>query len=450
MPHSPYTICLVKPSRLLLITFFLIGVVIHSHSQTFHLDKTTYQKGEKISVHFDRADSLSGKAWIGIVPAHVTHGSEERNDRYDIVYRFIEDHPNGNMTFYAPSYGTSWDIRFNSNDRGNQEYSYETIYIDSTSEETSLTEELAIWNVPAIGIGYIEGGELSEIKVLGHTHKTQKAPFNTRFNVASLTKPVVAMLTLNLVSSGAWDLDEPLAKYWVDPDVKDDPRHELLTTRHVLSHQTGFPNWRRDKALSFSFDPGSGYGYSGEGYEYLREALEKRFSKPMEKLVDSLLFQPLGISESHFIWDQDLGYERFAQWHDEGRYTYSVWEREDANAADDLITTLEDYGRFVVSVLQKTGISEAVYEDMVRMQVERRENKGFGLGWELITGLPNGEIALTHGGSDRGVQTIVMLFPKSQRGLLVFTNGDNGSRLFLRVIQSYIPDLFEALLRYSR
>lgn len=48
------------------------------------------------------------------------------------------------------------------------------------------------------------------------------------------------MLTLRLVSSGEWNLDEPLANYWVDPDVASDPRHKLLTTRHVLSHRTGF------------------------------------------------------------------------------------------------------------------------------------------------------------------------------------------------------------------
>ena len=73
------------------------------------------------------------------------------------------------------------------------------------------------------------------------------APENTIFNIASMTKPVVAMLTLKLVESGQWNLDEPLWDYWVDPDVADDPRLAKLTTRYVLSHQTGFPNWRWDK-----------------------------------------------------------------------------------------------------------------------------------------------------------------------------------------------------------
>jgi CubicO group peptidase (beta-lactamase class C family) len=52
------------------------------------------------------------------------------------------------------------------------------------------------------------------------------------------------MLTLQLVSIGQWQLDEPIYKYWTDPDVINDPRHLKLTTRHILTHQTGFDNWR--------------------------------------------------------------------------------------------------------------------------------------------------------------------------------------------------------------
>jgi CubicO group peptidase (beta-lactamase class C family) len=48
------------------------------------------------------------------------------------------------------------------------------------------------------------------------------------------------MLTLQLVAEGKWQLDEPLARDCVDPDIAADPRHLELTTRHVFSHTTGF------------------------------------------------------------------------------------------------------------------------------------------------------------------------------------------------------------------
>ena len=66
-------------------------------------------------------------------------------------------------------------------------------------------------NVPAAGIGIIENGKLKYIKVFGELKKGTPAPANTIFQVASLTKPVVEILTLQMVSAGEWKLDEPLA-----------------------------------------------------------------------------------------------------------------------------------------------------------------------------------------------------------------------------------------------
>ncbi len=108
--------------------------------------------------------------------------------------------------------------------------------------------------IPVLGLGIIEEGALKQVKVFGEIKKGISAPYNTYFNVASLTKPVTAMVALRLVSLGKWKLDEPLDQYWTDPDIANDPRRKMLTTRIVLSHQTGFPNWRwsnKDKKTKF-------------------------------------------------------------------------------------------------------------------------------------------------------------------------------------------------------
>ncbi|MFT4802614.1 MAG: hypothetical protein ACI93N_002394, partial [Flavobacteriaceae bacterium] len=99
-------------------------------------------------------------------------------------------------------------------------------------------------NIPALGIGYIEDGKIKQVSVFGELEKGKQAPKNTVWNVASLMKPIVFMTTLKLVNNGDWSLDEPIYKYWIDPDLENDERHKTLTTRHILSHQTGFPNWR--------------------------------------------------------------------------------------------------------------------------------------------------------------------------------------------------------------
>ena len=171
---------------------------------------------------------------------------------------------------------------------------------------SSLQEKIPVWlsenNVPAVGIGIIEYGKINYLKVFGELKSGVPAPDNTIFCVASITKPVVAMLTLKLVESGQWSLDEPLANYWVDPEVANDPFHKKLTTRHVLNHQTGFPNWAKGK-LAFMFEPGTDYTYSGEGFQYLKKAIEKKFNTSLAILEDSIIFKTHGMNDRYIRWD---------------------------------------------------------------------------------------------------------------------------------------------------
>src|SRR5476651_2544522 len=106
--------------------------------------------------------------------------------------------------------------------------------------------------VPAIAIGILEDGVVKETAVFGELSKGIPARRGSLFNVASLTKPVVALTALKLIDAGQWKLDEPLASEWIDPDLAADPRSQKLTPRIVLSHQTGFPNWRRKEKLAFT------------------------------------------------------------------------------------------------------------------------------------------------------------------------------------------------------
>lgn len=297
--------------------------------------------------------------------------------------------------------------------------------------------------IPALGLGVIRDGKLERVRVLGELKSGEPAPHDTIFNVASLTKPVVAVLTLKLVSAGKWDLDEPLHKYWVDPDLKDDPRHKKLTTRLILSHRTGFANWRwlnESKKLEFGFEPGTKYQYSGEGLEYLRRALENKFQKPVERLAQELIFRPLGMKDTRFFWDEGMKETRFAIGHDAKGGAYKPYKNTKANAADDLLTTVEDYGKFLVSVMNGDGLSKDVFREMVSHQVQTKESKYFGLGWEIYD-LGGGEYALSHGGSDEGVKTLVFLLPKSKHGLIIFTNSDNGTNVYEALIQAYLKDL---------
>ena len=312
---------------------------------------------------------------------------------------------------------------------------------DSLTDE-ELRKLLNENKIPALGLGVIRGGKLTEIKVYGELKPGETAPFDAIFNVASLTKPIVALIALKLASAGKLNLDEPLDRYWIDPDIKADARHKKLTARLVLSHRTGFANWRwlnASKKLEFAFEPGTQYQYSGEGFEYLRKALENKFQTPLEKLADELVFKPYGMRDTRFFWDSGMTEARFAAGADAQGKLYQIPKNTRANAADDLLTTVEDYGKFLVSVMNGAGLSKEVFEDMTRHQIKTKENKYFGLGWEIYD-LGGGEYALSHGGSDEGVKTLVFLLPKSKQGLIIFTNSDNGTNVYLKLINAYLQD----------
>lgn len=320
------------------------------------------------------------------------------------------------------------------------------LFTDKNETERWLKQK----HIPALGIGFIKDGKIEQISVFGELQPNISAPINTIWNVASMTKPITAIVALKLINAGKWDLDEAIYKYFTDPDVENDPRAKLLTTRIILSHQTGFPNWRgdnKDGKLSFEFEPGTKYQYSGEGYEYLRKALEKKFKKSLEQLASELIFKPLKMKDTRFVWDEKMDSTRFAKWHNEKGKLYETQKNITANAADNLLTTVEDYSKFLVHILNGAGLSDKLYKEMISNQVKINEYKYWGLGWWVDENInDNKDFALVHGGDDIGVHTITFIVPKTKQALLIFTNCDNGTDAFAEILVKFLGKDGEGIL----
>ncbi|MEM1260426.1 MAG: serine hydrolase domain-containing protein [Bacteroidota bacterium] len=304
---------------------------------------------------------------------------------------------------------------------------------------TSLLTELKDSGVPSVGIGIIEQGKVTKKVVLGDLKEGISADIDAIFDTASIAKSITTMLTLHLVSLGLFDLDEPLFSYWVDPDVSSDPYSKIITARHVLGHTTGFKNWRyleEDGKLKFNFKPGEKVQYSGEGFEYLKEALSRKFNLPFEILVRKYIFSAYGMTSSHVIWHDSIDGSKIAIAHNTERepYFFDIEERRKSSAADNFLTTVGDLGSLGISVLKKTGLTNEVYAEMIKPRSKVRKGVAFGLGWLVFEDLENGEYALLNAGSDKGVNAIILLLPKSKRGLIALTNGDGGRKIVMQLI----------------
>jgi CubicO group peptidase (beta-lactamase class C family) len=318
-------------------------------------------------------------------------------------------------------------------------------FVDDEATSNWLKEQ----NIPAIAIGYIDQGKVIQTSVFGELEAGKKAPLNAVWNVASLTKPVTALIALKFVDAGEWDLDEPISNYYMENELKSDSRYGLLTTRMILSHQSGLPNWRGEQgALRFEFTPGERFQYSGEGYDLLRRALELKFDKGIQTMAEELIFHPLNMHSTSFQWTADLDEREVAQWHKESGECYHFQKFHEANGADNLMTTIDDYTAFVEYVLKGAGLSEHLQKEMHAEEVRLNDFKHFGLGWWIDENInENNDYALAHGGDDVGVHCMAFVLPGSQKGLVIFTNSDNGTAAYMELISFYLGRDAEGIFR---
>ncbi len=171
--------------------------------------------------------------------------------------------------------------------------------------------------VPGVSIVGIEDRRIAWERQYGVRSQGQPEPVDaqTLFEAASMSKLPAAYLALKLVEQGRLDLDRPLREYLDQPYLTDEPQHLKITARMVLSHTTGFPNWRKGGwrsggPLPVLSEPGTKFTYSGEGFTYLQRVMEHITGEPFERYVKRTLFEPLGITTASYVWED--GFEKLA------------------------------------------------------------------------------------------------------------------------------------------
>ncbi|HWN93506.1 MAG TPA: serine hydrolase domain-containing protein, partial [Methylomirabilota bacterium] len=101
-------------------------------------------------------------------------------------------------------------------------------------------------HVPGLSIAVIKDARIAWRGAFGVKDVESREPVDrdTMFEAASMSKPVFAYVVMKLCEKGVVNLDTPLTRYTPERFVPDDPRLDLITARHVLSHTSGLPNWR--------------------------------------------------------------------------------------------------------------------------------------------------------------------------------------------------------------
>lgn len=259
--------------------------------------------------------------------------------------------------------------------------------------------------------------------IIGMVANTRPGNLGRRYLIASITKPIVGMLAVQLASAGRLSLNEPVREF-IDGFNRGPLR--AITIRHLLTHTSGLPDMllnnselrtRHASQAEFvsetalvtpEFPAGTACRYSSMGFAVLAEVIEKTTQAPLPELLRRELFEPLqmqeswlGLPSSEFeqlqptlvpcelpIWQQQA-----PDWNWNSRY----WRCLGAPWGG-MTSTANDLGRLAVALLnkgisndQQTIIHPVVISSSTQNQTCHmsglaevdRLHRPWGLGWRL-------------------------------------------------------------------
>lgn len=115
-------------------------------------------------------------------------------------------------------------------------------------------------------------------------------PQRHRFEIASVTKPLVAYAALVAIEEGAVELDQPAG-----PDG--------ATVRHLLAHTSGLAFDDHTQVAA----PGTRRIYSSAGFEVLADTVQDATGIPFAKYLAEAVFEPLGMADSELVGKAGAG-----------------------------------------------------------------------------------------------------------------------------------------------
>jgi len=300
------------------------------------------------------------------------------------------------------------------------------------------------FKTPGVAVGIMEEGVFREY-FYGEANLDSEAPVdhNTIFNVASLSKMVTAIAVMQLVDSGKVELDQPINSYLNTYKVKSNEYNvDQVTIRRILNHTAGLsgefgPGFSRAdtllplvsildgqsekrQSLRVVYEPGSKSSYSNLGFGLLQLLIEEITGLSFQDYIESHIFGPLGMKHSSFEDPMHLDSTHMAT-----PYTYLLEPMEPERfvvvAAAGLYTSLKD---LEIMMVEESSIHQILSGDLYEEMFV--SDGSYGLGH--IIHYDQEDIAFAgHTGVGTGWRASYQIIPGTKNGIIVLTNGDNGS-----------------------
>ncbi|HTG62509.1 MAG TPA: serine hydrolase domain-containing protein [Terriglobia bacterium] len=321
----------------------------------------------------------------------------------------------------------------------------------------TIQEMMKLFHVPGVSIAVVRDFKVQWTKTYGAADVVTDAPVTqeTRFQAASISKPVTAFAVLRAVDSGRLSLDEDVNNYLKSWKV---PVNEYteggVTLRALLSHTSGtgdgfgFPGYNPSAKLPtleqvLDGKPPSNVGpvfwerppftaqkYSGGGIEIVQVVLQDAYGKPFAEIMQELVLGPVGMANS--TYEQPLpatADQSAARAHDkDGKVMDAKWHVYPEQAAAGLWTTPTDLAKLGIEVQKALRGESKLLSRRTALEMVAPTGTGpFAIGFAIEK---RGEgWYFVHDGSNWGFRSDLAMHRLKGYGIVVMTNSDSGGQI---------------------
>jgi CubicO group peptidase (beta-lactamase class C family) len=326
----------------------------------------------------------------------------------------------------------------------------------------NIDERLQELGIPGLSVAFAANGEIEWARAYGMADEStnRKMTTETYLLAGSISKPVAAVRTLQLVEEGVFDLDENINTYltsWQLPD-NEFTETEKVTLRRILKHTAGLTVWgfpgydngdvipsvvevldgmgNTDPVRVFR-QPGEASRYSGGGYTIMQLAVSDTENSDFAQSLKKNVLDQIGMSGSTFenpLPDALHGKEATG-YRANGDEVEGKWPIYPEMAAAGLWTTPSELIQYAIEIqkILQSGRDGVLTHQTVSEMLDA-ESGAHGLGPSVQNH------TFGHGGADEGFRAQLYAWKDLPYAVVVMVNSDNGKiirELLLSIAREY-------------
>ncbi|HWA83430.1 MAG TPA: serine hydrolase domain-containing protein [Fimbriimonadaceae bacterium] len=310
--------------------------------------------------------------------------------------------------------------------------------------------------IPGLQFVVVYKGKVAMSRSYGVADAGKKTPVtkDTRFEIASVSKPFIATAVMMLWEQGKVKLEDPVGKYISDMPLA----WSSVPVWNLLSHTSGIPEYRagllfathklddtpfsqivKNMPTDKQFDADDHFSYSNTNYLLLGKLIEGVAGKPYTEFLQKEIFDPLGMTSTGFIGKMDHA-QGYAAWRsafvpDPGS-SFS-W----SGPGGSIVSTAEDLAKFDAALRTQRLIKNATLMRMLEPTSTKLGTMDYGFGWQTEK-VGKTTMAL-HAGEMNGFSSMFLRLIDEQISVILLTNSSaiDGNTITRGILGLYFPEM---------